>query len=70
MNRAQLGSLVGLVADASATLLSERVHRGSLANARHALEEHHAVDRSLQTTLRALEARRPVRPLDLIGTPH
>jgi hypothetical protein len=68
-SRAQLGSFVSLVTDASVTLLSERVHRGSLANARHALEERSVVDQGLQTALRELEARR-VRPLRLTGTSH
>jgi hypothetical protein len=68
--RAQLGSFVSLVADASVTLLSERVHRGSLANARHALAaQHPAADPGLQATLREIEARtRRARPLPLTGT--
>jgi hypothetical protein len=68
--RAQIGSIVSLVTDASVTLLSERVHRGSLANARHALEERHISDQGLQAALYELEARGRVRPLGLTGTPH
>jgi hypothetical protein len=67
-SRAQLGSIVALVADASVTLLSERVHRGSLANARHALEERVVADQGAQAVLRELEARARTRHLGLTGT--
>jgi len=70
-SRAQLGSFVSLVADASVTLLSERVHRGSLTNARLALEERRTVDPGFQATIRDLEARtRRAQPLPLTGTSH
>ena len=69
-SRAQLGSIVSFVADASVTLLSERVHRGSLANARHALDERHIADQGLQAAIYELESRGRVRPHGLTGTTH
>lgn len=55
--RAQLGSIVSLAADVSLTMLSDRVHRGSLANARHALDERHALDLGSAALLREFEDR-------------
>jgi hypothetical protein len=56
-SRAQLGSIVSLVADASLTALSDRVHRGSLTNARAAIEERMAVEAGSQALIREFEAR-------------
>ena len=53
-SRARLGSLVTLVADASLSALSERVHRGSLANARRAIEETRAAEAQSQAVLAQL----------------
>lgn len=64
-SRAQLGSIVSLVADASLTMLSDRVHRGSLANARRALDERRSAELWSQTAIREFEDRAPVRHLDL-----
>ncbi|GAA0638537.1 hypothetical protein GCM10009547_48420 [Sporichthya brevicatena] len=57
-SRTSLGSIVALVADASLSVLSERVHRGSLTNARLALDERQTADLATQAVLRQL-ARRP-----------
>lgn len=70
-SRAQLGSIVSLVADASLSVLSERVHRGSLANARTAMVERRDADQGLLAAVRELEARTVrTRPLGLTGTSH
>lgn len=50
--------MVLFAADVSLTMLSDRVHRGSLANARSALDERMAAARGAQVTLREFEARR------------
>lgn len=55
--RAQLGSIVSLAADVSLTLLSDRVHRGSLANARRALDEKRDYDLGSARMLREFEDR-------------
>jgi len=55
-SRAQVGSIVSLVADASLAVLSERVHRGSLANARRALDETRAAEAQAQAILREFSA--------------
>lgn len=70
-SRTQLGSIVLLLADASLSALSERVHRGSLANARRALDESLAVEAQaqaeLQAVLRRLAPRAPVQRLAASG---
>ena len=53
---AQVGAVVSLMAGASLTMLSERVHRGSLANARRAIDESRAVELRSQAVLREVEA--------------
>ncbi len=55
--RAQLGSFVVLAADVSLTMLSDRVHRGSLANARRALDEKRDADLGTQRIIREFEDR-------------
>lgn len=60
-----LNSFVSLVADASLTVLSDRVHRGSLANARRALDERLAAEARSAALVRELEARGTVRHLGL-----
>ena len=66
-SRAQLGSIVRLVADASVSALSERVHRGSLANARTAIDETRTAQARSEAMLRELESLRPVRRLVASG---
>ena len=56
-SRAQLGSIVSLVADASLTALSDRVHRGSLTNARAAIEERLAAEAGSAALIREFESR-------------
>ncbi len=58
-----LGSIARLVADASLAALSDRVHRGSLANARGAIDEATAAHARAQAMVRELESLRPVRRL-------
>lgn len=62
--RAQVGSIVSLAADVSLTLLSDRVHRGSLANARRALDDKRDYDLGSQRIIREFEdrARRGLGP--------
>ncbi len=60
-----LHSFVSLVADASLSALSDRVHRGSLANARRALDERLVAEARTQALVRELEARAPARQLGL-----
>lgn len=62
-SRTQLGSIVSLVADASLTALSDRVHRGSLANARLAIEERMTAEAGSQALIREFEARGTVHRL-------
>ncbi|HUR75273.1 MAG TPA: hypothetical protein VMZ00_13425 [Sporichthya sp.] len=66
-SRAQLGSIVSLVADASLTALSDRVHRGSLTNARAAIEERMVADAGTQALLREFEARGSLHRLAVSG---
>lgn len=62
--RTQLGSIVLLLADASLSALSERVHRGSLANARRALDESRAAELAAQTEWQAvLSELSPLAPV-------
>ena len=56
-SRAQFGSIVSLVADASLTALSDRVHRGSLTNARAAIEERLAAEAGSAALIREFESR-------------
>lgn len=58
--RSQVGSIVGLAVDVSLTVLSDRVHRGSLANARRALDERHESDQAAALSWREVADR--VRP--------
>lgn len=58
-----LNSFVSLVTDASLTVLSDRVHRGSLANARRALDERLAAEARSAALVREFEARGTVRHL-------
>jgi hypothetical protein len=53
-SRTQFGSIVLLIADASLSALSERVHRGSLANARRALDETRAAEAQAQAEVHAV----------------
>ncbi|MBA3743446.1 hypothetical protein [Sporichthya sp.] len=64
-SRAQLGSIVSLVADASLIMLSDRIHRGSLINARGAIEERMAEEAGTAAFLREFEMRAPVRRIGL-----
>ncbi len=66
-SRAQLGSIVALVADASLTALSEGLHRGSLANARRAMDESRDAQAQTDAMLREYEALAPVRRLVVSG---
>lgn len=66
-SRAQVGSIVSLVADASLTALSERVHRGSLINARRALDESRDAEARAQAMLQEFEALAPSRRLAASG---
>lgn len=69
--RTQFGSIVLLLADASLSALSERVHRGSLANARRALDDSRAAEArsqaELQAVLREFAALAPVHRLAASG---
>ena len=66
-SRAQVGSIVSLVADVSLAALSERVHRGSLANARRALDESRDAEAQAQVLLREFESLAPARRLAAFG---
>lgn len=70
-SRTQFGSIVLLLADASLSALSERVHRGSLANARRALDDSRAAEAQSQAewqaVLRELAPPAPVHRLAASG---
>lgn len=70
-SRNPLGSIVLLLADASLSALSDRVHRGSLANARRALEDSRAAEAQshaqLQAGLREFAAFAPPHRLAASG---
>lgn len=66
-SRAQVSSIVSLVADASLAALSERVHRGSLANARRALDESRDAEAQAQGLLREFESLAPAGRLAAFG---
>lgn len=70
-SRNPLGSIVLLLADASLSALSDRVHRGSLANARRALEDSRAAEAAshaqVQAGLREFAALAPPHRLAASG---
>ena len=63
-----LNSIVFLMADASLTALSDRIHRGSLANARRALDERSVAEARSLALVREFEARSTVRSLGLAAS--
>jgi hypothetical protein len=66
--RTRLGALTALAFDATLTLLSEPIHRGSLANARGAIEERRARDAATSANWTTLADRLP--PVATIHRPH
>ncbi|MGQ0463849.1 MAG: hypothetical protein ACT4QG_00870 [Sporichthyaceae bacterium] len=50
--RSRLGTITALAFDATLTVLSEPIHRGSLANARNALEERRTAELAAQANWR------------------
>ena len=58
--RSRLGTITALAFDATLTVLSEPIHRGSLANARHALEQRRAEDLAAQANWRQFTERSPL----------
>lgn len=50
--RSRLGTITALAFDATLTVISEPIHRGSLANARGALEQRRTEDQAAQANWR------------------
>ncbi|MGQ0846002.1 MAG: hypothetical protein ACT4QF_17905 [Sporichthyaceae bacterium] len=55
--RSRLGTITALAFDATLTVLSEPIHRGSLANARNALEARRTEDLAAQANWRQFSDR-------------
>ncbi len=55
--RSRLGTITALAFDATLTVLSEPIHRGSLANARNALEQRRNEDLAAQANWRQFSER-------------
>ncbi|HEY2832686.1 MAG TPA: hypothetical protein VGJ14_09695 [Sporichthyaceae bacterium] len=66
--RTRIGAITALAFDATLTLLSEPIHRGSLANARSAIEERCAVDAAANAHWNNLADRLP--PVATIHRPQ
>lgn len=57
--RSRLGTITALAFDATLTVISEPIHRGSLANARGALEQRRAEDQAAQANWRQFSQAGP-----------
>jgi hypothetical protein len=66
--RTRIGAITALAFDATLTLLSEPIHRGSLANARSAIEERRALDAAATAHWNKLADRLP--PVAALSAPH
>jgi len=55
--RSRLGTITALAFDATLTVLSEPIHRGSLANARNALEQRRTDELAAQANWRQFSER-------------
>jgi hypothetical protein len=66
--RTRIGAITALAFDATLTLLSEPIHRGSLANARGAIEERRALDAAANAHWNNLAHRLP--PMATLSSPH
>jgi hypothetical protein len=66
--RTRIGAITALAFDATLTLLSEPIHRGSLANARGAIEERRALHAAANAHWNNLADRLP--PVAGISRPH
>lgn len=55
--RSRLGTITALAFDATLTVLSEPIHRGSLANARNALEQRRLEELAAQANWRQFTER-------------
>lgn len=56
-SRSRLGTITALAFDATLTVLSEPIHRGSLANARNALEQRRTEELAAQANWRQFSER-------------
>lgn len=59
-SRSRLGTITALAFDATLTVLSEPIHRGSLANARNALEQRRSEELAAQANWRQFSERTTV----------
>jgi hypothetical protein len=66
--RTRIGAMTALAFDATLTLLSEPIHRGSLANARRAIEERRALDAATHAHWNNLADRLP--PVAAVSSPR